>query len=109
MGRQGRWRPPRCLLSAGALPLPATLCPFYFLFLPLFFFFSFLIFIFFRVLLGFLFFAPGVLRTLSRAVFGAGCAHPGQAFPLKVWRRWWMRGRDTLRRRLVEVLVKQLS
>lgn len=57
MGRQGRRRPPRCLLSAGALPLPATLCPFYFLFLPLFFF-PFLIFIFFRVLLGFLFFCP---------------------------------------------------
>lgn len=109
MGRQGRWRPPRCLLSAGAPLLPATLCPFYVLFLPLLFFPLFLSLYFFECCWVSFFFAPGVLRTLSRAVFGAGSAHPGQAFPLKVWRRWWMRGRDTLRRRLVEVLVMQLS
>lgn len=58
MGRQGRWRPPRCLLSAGAPLLPATLCPFYVLFLPFFSPPLFFIFIFFRVLLGFLFFCP---------------------------------------------------
>lgn len=82
------------------------LCPFSssFVFPPFFYLYIF------SSVVGFpFFFAPGVLRTLSRAVFGAGSAHPGQAFPLKVWRRWWMRGRDTLRRRLVEVLVMQLS
>lgn len=57
MGRQGRRRPPRCLLSAGALPLPTTLCPFYFLFLPLFFFSLFNLYIFSSVV-GFPFFCP---------------------------------------------------
>lgn len=44
----------------------------------------------FHVLFCFLFFAPGVFCTPSRAVFAARCARAGQAFPLKVWRRWWM-------------------
>lgn len=65
-------------------------------FLSPFFFFPFLYFFtccwvsFFTFFFCLFFFAPGVFRTQGRAVFGAGCAHPGQAFPLKVWRRWWM-------------------
>lgn len=62
MGRQGRRRPPRCLLSAGALPLPATFMSFLFPFSSSFFFSLFNLYIFSSVV-GFPFLLPPVFSA----------------------------------------------